>query len=514
MCRVIRPLHALIVIGVLAGCVPSAGSAPEIEEGEPAPLPDASPAGPRTGAPSEEPSSVPSTPADCTYYVAPDGDDTGPGSAGQPWQTLEYAAEMARPGDVVCFREGIYPTDEIHLTTSGSGEAWITFTGLDGGQPVLDGRGSAGGILILEQGTSYIRFSGFTLTGFTIWGITLAGDNHHVQLDHLDVGGGEAGVHFTVGDSGSDPEYGPVSDVVLAESVIHDSLYTAVDCTPGPCDRMTFRRLEISGAGLSTGESSFGADGLAVERGEDILVEDCTVHDNGGDGIDLNSRDTAGYVSGIVVQRNQVYRNRLQAIKLWAGGRMQNNAIWGQGINPVMLGVFPGDFVVVNNTIAYNMWDPAYSARDYAFIAAYPETGSSAAITLTLLNNIFAYNTGPQVGPQTSLYLGEGVTLVEAGGNLFYSDGEGEIEAEFWTGDPWFPESAILDGQWAEATGSRGDIVAGPLFVGGWPDVNLRLQAGSPAINAGLTSEAVPPDDLTGRPRDAQPDIGAYEAGG
>ena len=37
-----------------------------------------------------------------------------------------------------------------------------------------------------------------------------------------------------------------------------------------------------------------------------------------------------------------------------------------------------------------------------------------------------------------------------------------------------------------------------------------RLQRGSPAIDAGL-SNAAPPDDVTGSPRDAQPDIGAYE---
>jgi hypothetical protein len=39
---------------------------------------------------------------------------------------------------------------------------------------------------------------------------------------------------------------------------------------------------------------------------------------------------------------------------------------------------------------------------------------------------------------------------------------------------------------------------------------DAHLQAGSPAINAGSTDEA-PADDFTGRPRDATPDIGAYE---
>jgi len=38
---------------------------------------------------------------------------------------------------------------------------------------------------------------------------------------------------------------------------------------------------------------------------------------------------------------------------------MENNIIWGQGINPVMVGRYRGTVEVVNNTIAYNMYDPS-----------------------------------------------------------------------------------------------------------------------------------------------------------
>jgi hypothetical protein len=71
-----------------------------------------------------------------------------------------------------------------------------------------------------------------------------------------------------------------------------------------------------------------------------------------------------------------VARNHLQAIKLWAGGWMGNNVVFGQGINSVVVGIYPSIAEVVNKTIAYNMWEP-YSGRDYAFIAAYPEIGYS-----------------------------------------------------------------------------------------------------------------------------------------
>ena len=452
--------------------------------------------------PAATPTAVPtSRPATCTHHVAPDGDDDSPGSAEAPWQTIQHAADAAQPGDTVCVGSGTY-SEEVTFSRSGASDAAITFAAASGETVTVEGS------LTLAQGTSHLSLVGFALRGFPIWGITLEGDNHYVLLSHLDVAGGEAGVRMTEGNSGEDPELGPVSDVVLEDSVVRDVVYTAVDCTPGPCDRTTFRRLEISGSGLAAG---FGGDGLGVERGQDLLVEDCFIHDNGGDGIDLNSRDFAGDVPGIVVRRNRVVRNQLQGIKLWAGGRMENNVVWGQGINPVMLGVYPGTYEVVNNTIAYNMYSADYGARDYAFAAAYPENGTPAAIQLTLVNNIFAFNTGPAQGTPTGLYLGERVQLTEHH-NLYWSREDGEIEAEFVSGrDPWFSRAEIADGTWAAVTGQgQGDVTAAPLFASGWSEVDLHLQTGSPAVDAG-SAEGAPSEDAEGRPRDGVPDIGAYE---
>jgi hypothetical protein len=449
--------------------------------------------------------------AACTHHAAPDGDDANPGTLEAPWRTFQHTADSAQPGDVVCFYGGTYPVDGINITASGTAEQPITWIAAPGEQPVLDGQGEAPDLIVLQPGVSYLRISGFALHGFRVWGLSLEGSNRAVWLDHLDISGGEVGLHLTLGDSGEAPEHGPVEDVTLEDSRISSPSYVGIDCTPGPCNRLVIRRVEVAGAGLG-GEASFSADGIGIERGAGIVVEDCLIHDNAGDGIDLNSRDWDGHVQGVVVRRNQVYRNHLQGIKLWGGGRMENNVIWGQGINPVMIGVYPAEYVVAHNTIAFNMWDPAYSARDYAFVAGYPEEGRTSDITLTLVNNIFAFNTGSQVGDPTGIYLGTKVTLVESGGNLFYSREDGEIEAEFVSGhDAWFTQEDINDGTWAAISGSTGDRVADPLFVSGWPEVDLRLAAGSPAIGAGLPV-GEPADDAAGYPRGTPPDIGAYEA--
>jgi hypothetical protein len=448
----------------------------------------------------------------CTHYVAPGGNDGNPGTQAHPWATFQHAADMAQAGDTVCFRGGTYSVaEDVHLTQSGTSDATTTFIAYPGETPILDGGGSVGELLILDQYTSYVRISGFTLRNFTVWGMELSGENRHVHLDHLVIEGGEASIRFTYGETEGLPEEGPVEYITLEDSIVHGSQYSAVDCTPGPCNHMVIRRVEIYDTGI-VGQSFYGSDGLEFARGFPVLVEDCFIHDNGGDGIDLNSRDRSGNATGVIVRRNRVLRNHLNGIKLWAGGRMENNLVWGQGNSAVWVGTFTSTLEVVNNTIAYNMWDPTYSERNWAFVAGYPEeVFPYPPVTLTLVNNIFAFNADPTDGGSTGIYLGEGVQLTEHH-NLYYSREGGEITAEFLTRDDTdVTRAEIANGTWtALSSQGQGNVTDGPLFVSGWPGVDLHLQGASPAVDAG-TATGAPTHDIVGHLRDAVPDIGAYE---
>jgi PKD repeat protein len=455
----------------------------------------------------------------CTHYVAPGGSDSHPGTIAQPWATFQHAADTAQPGETVCFRGGTYSlTEETHLSQSGTSGAVITFVAYTGEAPILDGGGSVGELLILDQYTSYLRISGFTLRNFTIWGMELSGENRHVQLDHLTIEGGEAAVRFTYGETEGPPEEGPVEYITLEDNTIHGSLYSALDCTPGPCNHMIIRRVEIYDTGE---EASYGSDGLEFARGYPVLVEDCYVHDNSGDGIDLNSRDRAGNATGVIVRRNRVIRNHLNGIKLWAGGRMENNVVWGQGNSAAWVGTFTSTLEIVNNTIAYNMWDPS-SERNWAFVAGYPEeVFPYPPVTLTLVNNIFAFNADPMVGGPTGIYLGGGVELTEHH-NLYYSRDDGEITAEFLSRpDPDVTRAEISNGTWTTLTGQgQNDVTNDPIFVSGLPSVDLHVQENSPAIDDG-DDATCPTVDCLGNARPADGDgngsaicdIGAYEYG-
>lgn len=444
-----------------------------------------------------------------TYHVATDGDDSAAGTQSAPWRTLQRAADSAQAGDTVYIHEGTYQ-EKIDIKNSGKNNSPISFTGASKEKTVISGG------FDVKKDTDYITIENLTIKDFEIWGITLLGSNDYFILRNLIIDGGGAGVHFTHGDSGSDPQSGPVTNVTLENSLIKNSQYTAVDCTPGPCNDVTFRQLEISGSGLQ-GEDSFGADGIAVEKGKNITVEQSYIHDNGGDGVDLNSRDREGNASGISVKRNRIVRNHKTGIKLWGGGTIENNVIWGQGFVPIVIGVFPGTYKLLYNSVAYNMWDKDFGIRNYALLAGYPgdDTGIAAKFDLTMLNNIFAFNAEEMDEGATGIYLGENVNLVDESHNIYYSRADCEIEANFVErADKCFSRKDIAGEAWAKASeNGLQDKTIDPKFVAGWQDVDLKLKANSPAIDAGTSSNPTATDvEGNERPLAYFPhDIGAYE---
>jgi len=416
-------------------------------------------------------------------YVSPHGNDAQPGTAGQPWRTLQHAVTTAQPGDTVFLKAGNYPED-VNLNRSGESGNPLTIAAAPGEQVTVRS-------LVVKPGVSHLQLKDFAVKGYENWGIELSGDNHYITLSGLKIQGGEVGLRLTVGHSGGVPEAGPVSHITLENCVIQNTVYAGVDGTPGPCNHLIFRQVEVSGAGLH-GEESYAADGISIEKGHHITVEDCFVHDNGGDGIDLNSRDRQGQVPGIVVRGNQVVRNHLNGIKVWAGGRLERNVIWGQGDNPLLVGVFHCRAEVSHNTVAYNMWAKDFGGRNYAATFGYPEPESGGParpqVDLILQHNIFAFNTGPAQGEPTGIYIGPAVRLAAEHDNVFFSRADEEILLVRRGREEGRSISRrdIAGGLWAKLTGQgKGDLTVNPRFVSGWPQVNLHLKPGSPAAGRG-----------------------------
>jgi alpha-N-arabinofuranosidase len=73
------------------------------------------------------------------YHVAKDGNDDNPGSAERPYLTIQAAADVAQPGDVITVHEGIY-RERITPPRGGESDASrITYRAAPGGKVGIKG---------------------------------------------------------------------------------------------------------------------------------------------------------------------------------------------------------------------------------------------------------------------------------------------------------------------------------------------------------------------------------------
>lgn len=416
------------------------------------------------------------------YYVAPWGNNSAPGTVAQPWASIDYAAIRAQAGDTVIIRGGIYE-EWVETRRSGSPGAPITFRAYPGEHPILEGGRLEWSIgLAIAGGHSYIRLEGLTIRNFYGYGLVLWGNNHHIELVNLEIYGCDTALRLT--------EYavpgGTAEDVLIQGLYLHDNALLGIDCSPGPCRRVTIQ--DTVSARNGTGNNT-AADGFAFEAGEDILVERCQAYRNAGDGFDFKSARTR-------LARVLSWGNVRNGVKLWnIGSTLENSISRDNGLAGVVLAA-GGTYTLTNNVVAHN----ALETGDYGMYAAYDPP---ATAELRLFNNIFAFN-------GSGVFFGEHVTLWEDH-NLYYSREDAEIQAAF-TAHVDFSRQDLNTGVWFLETGNgRHSASIDPAFR---DPVNrdYHLRADSPAVDAGSTAWA-PAVDFDGVPRPQGPaaDIGAYE---
>lgn len=147
------------------------------------------------------------------YYVAPGGSDDGPGSARQPFQTIQKAAEVASPGDTVLVRAGTYTGGAriVSLTRSGAAGRPITFLSEVKWQAILDGQnGRSSEGWYFGPGVSYITIQGFEVRdleehGFDFYGgevhdiLITRNHVHHIGRNCTDTRNGRTGASVGAG---------------------------------------------------------------------------------------------------------------------------------------------------------------------------------------------------------------------------------------------------------------------------------------------------------------------------
>jgi hypothetical protein len=128
------------------------------------------------------------------YFVAPTGNDAGPGTWERPWKTIQHAADLAGPGDTVYVRKGVYH-ELVTIPNSGTQVGgYITFQSFPGETAILDGSTLAppsdtwsAFFYLVNQ--SYIIIKGFeirnyiaTLPGQEPAGILIDGYGSYIQI--------------------------------------------------------------------------------------------------------------------------------------------------------------------------------------------------------------------------------------------------------------------------------------------------------------------------------------------
>ncbi len=440
-----------------------------------------------------------------TYYVATNGNNANAGDYGHPWATPGYGSRQLQPGDTLIILGGRYTLSEydadIITPPSGAAGAWITIRGETGNRPVLVGRDNLLTAINLS-GVQYVRVENLEIThddqatGEALWfreGVEILGaPAAHIVLQdlyihHVD----EFGMNFQ-----------DVEDLQILNCRIE---YAGFGALGGPLgEHGGWRNVTIRGSLLAwSGHYYQGGDGsnrpydrpdgFGIEPSQGpILIEDTRAEHNYGDGLDSKAANTT-------IRRAIVANNSCDGVKLWgANSRVENTLIYGRGdgnpdptpwaaivIEPE--GQTNARFEIVNVTV-----DDALG-QNYLMYVLY---GSDVPALLTIRNVIFSGR-----GENCPIYV-NAASVLTITHSLFYLP---QNETLLTHGETTYTCANI-------ASLGAGNLCGDPRFVQpAWGQTgNYHLQAGSPAINAG-TATSAPTIDLENHPRDAQPDIGAYE---
>ena len=218
-----------------------------------------------------------------TYYTAPSGSNSNPGTQAAPFATLKKAHDVAVAGDTIFMRGGTYNLavgGQNKLTKSGGSGNRIKVFNYPGEVPILDGSSATDKALvpIYMQGASWWHIKGLEIKSGPHCGIYMVGAS---------------------------------SNNIVEQNNIHHN-----------------GRLHTVGSGI--GHWGSGSNNLFLNN--DLHHNRDTTNGN-ADGLSLVTTGT-----GNVVRGNRVWRNSDDGIDLWNSVpvTVENNWVWEQGYNDAL----------------------------------------------------------------------------------------------------------------------------------------------------------------------------------
>jgi len=308
-----------------------------------------------------------------TIHVSPSGDDGNSGAQESPLRTIGKAAEVARAGDVVLVRSGVYK-GQVFLRRSGEPGQPIVFKGAPGEKPVVDGEGK-GRIELQSEGGWRKPIGWVTVEGFEVrngWDgikfynahhIVLKGNSIHDSLNQGILGNGhhvriEGNVIFHNGfkpdNEKSNKEHGIYAtgtDFEIVDNIIHSNRAYGIQVAGYPFKADGHAGPEFASARrwlIRQNTIAFEQNraGIVVwqEEATDCVIENNIFYRNAvtlGDG-DCQGVDFAGAGGGHVIRKNLFFGPGRVSISGKPGGFTASDNV--EGKDPLFLDADRFDF--------------------------------------------------------------------------------------------------------------------------------------------------------------------------
>lgn len=422
--------------------------------------------------------------AGTTYYVAVNGSDNNSGTINQPFATIAHAAGLVGPGDTVNVRGGVYfLTAGIWMGKGGVSGAPVVFQSYPGETAVLDGSHLPAGNDCLTVGASYIDIKNFecryaTRNGINVWGAA------HIQIlgnsVHDSQGGGIGASYNTMG---------VVTDLTISgNQVYHNVLNNSSRSANGGW-----------GNGIGTAHASYVTltnnqsyenygEGMGFPLSDHVIATGNVVHDNFSVEMYMDNTTNSTFASNLIYT---TYNSNYYRFNAPATGIQMANESYSDS-NPL------NNNQVVNNVVI---------GGHYGFFYGSYQNGGGMKNTLIANNTFYAGTSGMLFIDADS---GHSNTLFA--NNIFFAKGGTNMLPTTLSGIAF--QHNLWWGTGAGVAAGTADIAADPLLINPGSDLatSYRLQANSPARNAGMVLSAVTTDFAgMARPQGSTYDIGAFE---
>ena len=260
------------------------------------------------------------------WWVSPTGSDSNPGTFGRPKATIKAAHDLAKPGDVIIVRGGVYSLSTVaQLTVDGTAAAWISIIAYPGETPILDATSNTNngfwtGAVMQLSSVQYLYMYGIDFYNGPMAGLVCTGTTGDIIIDscrfyengRLAGGAGQGFVAYCTGNNG--------------KIIRCDSFLNVGGINPGDGDGFRINPGQVgtgwglyycrawlnSDDGFDCLNETNGADGT----GKNIVLEHCWAWENGfasngtteiaegdGNGIKLGGQGNGATSSGGTIAR-------------------------------------------------------------------------------------------------------------------------------------------------------------------------------------------------------------------